>query len=163
MAADTQHFLSVKEKNRGKHLTRAKRNDIKKERSQHKMKKLMEQTVIAKREKAKREGSYKSGMAFGDGSSCGFTAQELEIANKLYNPRRSSSSKKPSKKKSRKDVVCLHCGKTGHSTTRSKKCDLYNGNKGEAFDPQVEADADDAEQMDQMPLDDDIDLLEFHD
>lgn len=53
------------------------------------------------------------------GTVDGYTEDDLKLA--------ASSDSNGRPKNNRKNAVCPHCGKTGHSTKRSKQCLLYNG------------------------------------
>jgi hypothetical protein len=68
---------------------------------QNRFLKQKEDEVIAKKERSKRDGTYKSGQT---------VLQDGE------------EDQQPSKKKARKELICCSCGKSGHATTRSKAC-----------------------------------------
>jgi hypothetical protein len=68
--------------------------------------------VVARKEKAKREGTYRPGMSMADNDD----NEEL-----LRQPARKRN-------KSRSGLVCPQCKLKGHTTTRSRGCLHYNGN-----------------------------------
>ena len=156
------NFLAVKEVKRSKRHQKGKQTETKKQRLQSKYAQLRLDEAIAKKERAKRDGTYKRGMNMDD-------IEEDE-----------EQQKKP---KARKNVVCTHCGKKGHTTTRSKKCLKHKDNlhknlagttvtaETATSDPQVAIadsnDADDIDELDAMPLVDDppsdASLAEFAD
>ena len=148
MTPDILHFLRIVDGYRSERLANMKTTKAKKKRIQRKMERLQEQTKIAKKERARRDGTYKSGRNMAEGSSCGFTAAELEASNKKA-------------KRDMSQVVCQHCGGIGHSRTTSKKCGKYKPRQGES---KLNEDADEADAYDAMKLDDDSDAgMEFFD
>lgn len=152
---DIMHFLTVKDRERSKRLEKLKASKQKKRRMKGKIDALRNETTIAVKERARREGTYRRGMNIAAGSSGGFTAEEIEDAN----------NKK--KKKSTKNVICPHCGKTGHSRRSSKDCDQHvppkKKRQGSARkDNDLGLDAKEAQGLEELPLDDES-LAEFHD
>jgi hypothetical protein len=151
MTPNVQHFLEVKESKRSKRIKKVKLTETKKQRRQNAFDKLKEDEAIAKKERAKRDGTYRTGQNMEDGSD-----DEVE---------RPKKRKVPS--------VCKYCGKKGHTTTKSKKCLWHNNPQGAAaaaavaaeqgHDPTAvlfaalaaEDDADELDNMDSMPLEDD--------
>jgi hypothetical protein len=111
MTPNIKHFLEVREKSRSNRLKAIKTRDKKKLRNEKKHLALKEHTEIAKKERAKREGTYKRGMNM----DCvdGYTEDDLR--------------QQPNRKKRKTDAVCKLCGRKGHSTARSKKCLHYKG------------------------------------
>ena len=93
-----------------------------------------------------------------EGSSCGFTAEELAAG---------SGSKK--RKRNDDDVICAHCQKKGHSRRTHRDCGKYTGPRKKSNtqpqEPPLDLDADEADAMDSMPLEDagDSDDDIFHD
>lgn len=130
-------------------LEKNKTTKQKKHRVRTKMSQLKKETLIAVKERSKRDGTYKRGRNMAEGSSGGFTAEELERGNK--------------KRRSNADVICKHCQKKGHSRMTHRDCDKYNGNKKRSAVPppqEANSDADEAEAMDSMPfVDDDDDIF----
>ena len=64
--------------------------------------------------------------------------------------------RKKKKRRANPNVVCKYCGKQGHSRRSSKQCDQYQpttSSKKKNSDNNL--DADEADQMDQLPLDED--------
>jgi hypothetical protein len=117
---------------------------------------------VLQKERAKRDGTYKSGQNMDDASD------DDDNGNRPARP--------PKKKM---NAVCRHCGKKGHSTTRSKKCLYYGQNNTTGTtnfavvpaDPilaaQDRAAAADQARMDMLPLTDDppsdLSLNDFQD
>jgi hypothetical protein len=109
LTPNVQHFLNVKDRNRQKRLAKIKTRDAKKERMKSKFDKLKLDEVVARKERSKRDGTYRSGQNMMDD-----IGDDDQQANRQQ------------QKKPRKNVViCPHCGRKGHSTTRSKKCAHY--------------------------------------
>ena len=106
------HFLSVKQAKRAKQNYKVKQNETKKQCLQSKFEQLRKDEATAKKERAKREG-YKTGVNLED-----------ENEEQTTNNNKQQSNNKPI----RRTVVCSHCGKKGHSTTRSKKCLKHKDN-----------------------------------
>jgi hypothetical protein len=155
MTPNIIHFLEVKENQRRKRLVKLKTREAKRDRMKRKFDKLKEDEKIAKKERSKRDGTYRTGMNVASGAADGYTEQELLEAAKM----------KP--KSTTRSRVCPHCGLKGHTTKRSLKCLKHPS----AIAPPVQADvpasndiADDLYRFDGMQLDDDSDKdLEFHD
>jgi hypothetical protein len=148
------HFLQVKERRRQKRLAFIKTTEAKKNRMKRKYLELVESEAIAKRERAKRDGTYQTGQNVAEYTVDGYTLDELLQA----------ATAKP-KKNSRTSVVCPHCGLQGHSTTRSSKC-LRHKSKRLQPDPTTstvansseevfQARAEDVNDHDNFPLQDD--------
>jgi hypothetical protein len=114
MTTNVKHFLHVREKSWISRLKAPmKTQDKKKLRNKNKFKKLKEDTEIARKERARCKGTYKSGINMA--SIDGYTVEELmEWAQ-------------PAIKKSGKASVCKVCGLKGHAKARSKKCLHYKG------------------------------------
>jgi hypothetical protein len=75
--------------------------------------------VIAKRERFKRNGTYKSGMNMDAGGVDGYTEEELmEIRAARKRPRTTNANKE-----------CQSCKMKGHATERSSKCLNFKGTK----------------------------------
>ena len=152
------NFLAVKEVKQSIQHKKGKETETKKQRLQSKYAQLRLDEATAKKERTKRDGTYKSGMNMDD--------VEEEVQQQ--------------KPKARRTVTCAHCGKKGHTTTRSKKCLKHKDNIRKksatvttvvAADPQTvisdNNDADDIDALDAMPLTDDppldASLAEFED
>jgi hypothetical protein len=114
MTPNVVHYLhDVKERSRHKRLEKLKTKELKKERLQSRITKQKEYEVIAKNERKKRDGTYKSGQnVMGNGDD---EEEQLQA--------------QPPKKKSRKDLVCSSCGQRGHATTKARACTNYDGNR----------------------------------
>ena len=158
------HFLSVKQTKRAKRIHKVKQSETKKLWLQTKYEQLKKDEAIAKKERAKCEGY-----------STGINLQEEEEQSPPATQTNNTRNKRTS-------VVCKHCGKKGHSTTRSKKCLKHKNNnnqqppvqqaEAQAPDPApqqltddaVETAANDIDKWDAMPLDaaDDDDDCDFY-
>ena len=193
MSDDVLHYLTVVSNKRHKRITKAKTPQYKKKRQLKYQTNLLTKTVIAKREKAKREGTYSTGM--GVGVAGGYTEEELTKARQLYPNDYKEKAIAPSTAR-RRALVCKYCNKLGHSTQRSSKCDKHGNwlaSKAErqagtlkeapvatatAEAPeaptseevlidtamkQTERDAAECDLMDQLPLEEDSDDDEFFD
>jgi hypothetical protein len=102
MTDNVKHYLRVSEGLRIRKQEKEKTNEAKKGKNEAKYIKLREDTIIAKMEWRKREGTYRSGMNLDDPS---------EVVPE-------DATRKPKKKK----VFCEFCGAAGHTTKRAKKC-----------------------------------------
>ena len=109
ITSNVLNYLSVKENKQTKRINKVKETETKKQRLQSKFEQLKQHEAIAKKERAKREGTYKTGI-----NMEGVSNEEVNNNNK--------------NRIARKSVICKHCGKKGHSTTRSKKCLKHNDN-----------------------------------
>jgi len=112
MTPNVMNFLTVKNRARTNRLELAKQKSSKKTRNKRKYDKLVEYTTIARKERAKRDGEYRTGM-------------NLETVD--VNPEAATSvdaSAKATPKRPRTVSVCVHpfCRKKGHKTTKSKHC-----------------------------------------
>jgi hypothetical protein len=119
MPPNVAHFLAVKQNIREKRHDKRQLKETKKERAKRKMEQLAADEVIAKKEKSKRDGTYKKGQNMEAEGADGYTAAEL-LAAAAAPPKRNNKSRKTNK-----DIVCKFCNLAGHSTRRSTKC-LYN-------------------------------------
>jgi hypothetical protein len=63
---DVQYYLQSKESTRNKRLAKLRLKDTKKKRLKDKFERLKQHEVIARKERSKREGTYKSGIAMKD-------------------------------------------------------------------------------------------------
>lgn len=118
MPDDVMHYITFKDRSRLKALEKCKTKDQKKNRLKRKFLALTTDEAKANKERATRASTYKSGMNMAAGTVDGYTEEELLKAA-------ASSDNLP--KIPRKTVICRHCGRTGHSTTRSKQCLHHNG------------------------------------
>jgi hypothetical protein len=160
MAPNVAHFLSVKQNIREKRHDKRQLTETKKNRVKRKMEILKEDEAIAKRERSKRDGTYKKGQNMDDGGADGYTAAELLAAAATPPAKRS----KKSTTKSSKDVKCKHCFLLGHSRRTSSKCLMNKDRKlskpvlpPESQAPMTLEEADrlaceDMNEMDQMDL-----------
>jgi hypothetical protein len=116
MTDNVLHFLEVKSNKRVKRLAKLKTKEENRERSKHKFDQLKEDTLIAIKERSKRDGTYKKGMNMAEGNIDGYTEEDLN------NNRRKPKSKTAV---DRSGIECKHCHLFGHRTIRSKHCLLY--------------------------------------
>jgi hypothetical protein len=110
MTPNVRHFMQVKERKRLRRLLKIKERETKKLRMKRKFEQYANDVIIAKLERSKRDGSYAAGQHMKD-----IDDDEEEDPD---NPA-------PRKKRSHGPVVCPHCGKKGHKTTKSSRCLLY--------------------------------------
>jgi hypothetical protein len=123
--ANVEHYLKVKEGNRMKRLAKVRTREGKKNRNKSKHEKLKADTVMAKTEHHKREGTYRKGMNIDD--PYGELLQgrdEEEVAVDVLSGLLQEATQKPraKKRKTPSGDVCEYCGKKGHLTKRSKVC-----------------------------------------
>jgi hypothetical protein len=155
------HFLKQKEGLRKFRLDKIRTKAAKKKRNKRKYDKLADDTKIAAKERAKRDGTYKSGT----------NMQEEE------EDEQPDAQNTKTKRKSYARSICPFCGKKGHTTKKSKHCTAAANNgtniaavdilhpllAAAAYNPEdtgLDADrdaADDVEAYDSFPLDDDDD------
>jgi hypothetical protein len=145
MTNNVAHFLEIKDKARSSRLYKLKTREKKKDRNKRHHAKLAEDTATAQKERDKRDGTYRRGMNMDPGGVDGYTQEDFD---------------QPSKKKPRTVATCKHCGRKGHSTTRSKAC-LHHKQPAQqqqaAPVPRpVEDDASDVSDWDAMPLQDEV-------
>lgn len=114
MTEDVSHYLRFIGKKRSTRLEKSKSASAKKHRQAKYQLKLLAKTVVAKRERAKREGTYCRGM----GINGGYTEEELAKAKVMF-PSDYKVSAAAAKKAS---TTCKFCFKIGHSTNRSREC-----------------------------------------
>jgi hypothetical protein len=131
MTRNVTHFLQVKDRNRTKRLEKTKTKDQKKNRLKLKYQQLADDTAIARKERAKREGTYRTGQALDD-------VEEEQPARK----RRNTAAE-------RKNVTCSSCGLKGHATSRAKACLNYKGPTTNVARKQI------AQQQEEDPNDED--------
>lgn len=174
MTPNVMHCLKVKGNQRVLRIGRIRTKEAKKNRIKRKYVQLATEERKAKTAGAKRDGTYRSGMNVEEGAEDGYTLDELLAA--AGEPDDSGAATKT--RKPRKVVVCPHCFKKGHSTTRSKQCLMNPKNKQAQTAPVVAVvapaslpeeeeddgacngigfqDMDDADRMDTFPLTDDL-------
>jgi hypothetical protein len=109
---DVFHCLDVKDNNQKNRIFKIKTKEAKQNKQKHKFAKLMEWEAIAKKERSKQEGTYKSGQ-----NMQGEQEEEEE------------PTKTAAVKRNQKEAVCCSCGSRGHCTNRSKACKNYVGKK----------------------------------
>lgn len=108
------HYLAVKEKTRFKRHEDRKKPEVKKLRSKRLMDQLRAETRKVIKGRAKKDGTYLSGMNMAADTVDGYTLDDLLEA----------ATKKPAAKRRKVDdnIVCKHCNVRGHSLIRSKYC-----------------------------------------
>lgn len=116
MSPVVEHYLRLQSQYRDARIAKGKTAEGKKNRVDKYHNRLMEKTVVAKREKAKREGTYKTGM----GINGGYTEEELSKAQELYPKEFQQAARRQSNNK--KAAKCPFCERPGHVTRRSAAC-----------------------------------------
>ena len=116
MSPTVEHHIRLQSQYRDKRIAKGKTPDGKKKRVDKYHSNLLSKTVVAKREKAKREGTYSTGM----GINGGYTEEELSKAKELYP--REFQQKQQREERTRNAGQCRYCEGIGHSTRRSKSC-----------------------------------------
>jgi hypothetical protein len=103
MTPNVEHFLAVNDNNQSKKIYKCKTKDQKKVRNKRIFDKLRKEERAKRRDRKKKEGTYRTGMNL-----------EPDSCDESDAPPR-----KPWKKKARTEAqdtaVCKHCGLTGHS------------------------------------------------
>jgi hypothetical protein len=145
MPPDIHHFLVTKQNGRQRRREKRKLNQSKKDRVKRKYLKLAEDEACAKRDAAKRAGTYKKGQNMAEGGADGYTLDDL-LAKATDKPQRKQ-------RKVNKNAVCPLCKLPGHTTKRSSACLFYKKlvPKGQAKDDnptEEEADASAAADLD---------------
>jgi hypothetical protein len=105
MTPNVRHFLGVKETTRQKRIAKTKEKEFKRLRKANVFEKLRKDTIVKQNERKKHYGVYRTGINMEDPEEYGWY-------------------KSPKKKKSKQstNIVCKHCGLTGHSRTSSRQC-----------------------------------------
>jgi len=116
MTPVVEHCIHLQSKCRSNRNAKSKTAEGKKKRVDNYHKKLLEKTATAKREKAKREGTYSTGM----GINGGYTEDELAKAKQMH-PREFHQAERRAAKE-RGATKCPFCQRSGHMTRRSKNC-----------------------------------------
>ena len=137
-------------------INKCKDHKVKLHRNTKLHERLKKYTEEARKENCKRDGvAYQPGM----GMDGGYTEAELNQTQ--------------GQKRKREPVICPLCGKAGHKTARSKTCDQHKdniakrkqqaqqegqqslevSNTNKTAEQQAEIDGDEADLMDQLPLD----------
>jgi len=150
---DVLCYLTQQSNDRDVRNAKAKRPESKQKRVQKCHDNLLVKTVIAKRERALREGSYQSLRGL-DGV---YTENELELAKKMWPGRsKKKAANNGNNKRVRKDpatLTCETCKATGHAMVTSRLCKHHeawkvwratNPKKGSKFVPPAEDSTDDA-------------------
>ena len=114
LTPNVEHYLKLISNRRATKILKSKTAAAKKKRQAKYQLKLLAKTVVAKRERAKREGTYKTGMGI-DG---GYTEEELSKAKEMF----PSDFKVSAAMQRRAATVCKFCFQVGHKTNRSKAC-----------------------------------------
>jgi hypothetical protein len=102
------YYLKTKEKHRALRLEKIRTPAYKLHKNKKKMALLAENTLIAKKERHQRAGTYRKGMNLDDPID-----EEVAAAN---------AAARELKKKRKAENHCEYCGQNGHATRRSKKC-----------------------------------------
>ena len=119
ITSDVKYWLTQQSTARDKRIALAKTPDAKKKRVRRHHDHLLVKTVIAKRERAIREGQHKSLRGL-DGV---YTEEELAIAQKMWPGRRTNNAAgTPRQRPNKADQRCNTCNATGHGMVTSKAC-----------------------------------------
>jgi len=135
---------------RNRQIAKTKTKESKQKGVQTYQQKLLEKTVRAKREKAKREGLHQSGM----GINAGYKEEEMAVAERLFPGRRqqqrtagaTATAATHPKKRDMWKVKCKTCNGLGHALVTNSKCKCHKEYKewkatkppkGSKFVPQV--------------------------
>jgi hypothetical protein len=135
MPPNIHHFLGVRERRRQQRIGKTKEKAHKRLRKERLFEKLRKDEQVKRNEKKKNFGTYRSGINMEDPNG-----------PEVY------AWVKPPKKRSKQstDVVCKHCGMTGHSRTSSRKCLKHKAKDTEVTAASVlvasEQDPDDSEE-----------------
>jgi hypothetical protein len=129
MTPNIEHFLGIRERTRQKRIAATKNKEQKKLRKTRFFDKLRKDEQVKRNEHRKKLGVYRT---------AGINMEDPEEYGGWV--------KSPPKKKSKQatDVVCKHCGLTGHSRTSSRQCLKHKPNNKPnvaAADAVPEADA----------------------
>jgi len=159
MTDDVRYYIQQVSIARDKRNVRGRKKDTKIKRSEKFHNKLKEHTKVAKKERKKRRGQYKTGI----GMDGGYDSDADSDTPTTQAPKKKRAKRAP--------VICPLCKKKGHKTNKSKKCEYYGKDPpridGEEQDGQTlqqleaAADAKEVEQLDCIGFDDDSDVLEF--
>jgi hypothetical protein len=99
---------------------KSKTTKVKKDHLTNQYDRLKTDEAVARMARAKRKGTYQRGMNMQEFGVDGYTEEEL-LAMAANRP----AKKKSCSSKEQMDITCKHCGRQGHSTTRSAKCGKY--------------------------------------
>jgi hypothetical protein len=149
MTPNIQHYLSLNKNKRNRHIPKGKQKEAKKLRKEGNFAKTKDDEADALKQRSKQDGTYKAGQNL-DG-------MEEDDDNTTM----------PACRK--KLAVCKHCGKKGHTTTRSKQCLHYKGGTSTTNAKHLAdmEDADNMDMLDSLPLVDDppsdVSLGDFQD
>jgi hypothetical protein len=128
MTEDVRHYITVKERARLKKQRKAKTKDEKKNRLKRKFVTMTTDEAKAKKERATRAGTYKSGMNMAEGTVDGYTELDLKLAAAAAPSRVKGSNNKKQ---------CKKCFQWGHTTARSRQCLFFNVAERQIFLPQL--------------------------
>ena len=155
---DVRYFLEQRGRDRFAKIARAKKPAFKRKRMQSDFDKLKANTLIAKRERDQRDGTYQTGM----GMDGGYTEQDFEDGGGQQDEASLADNKKAQKKQ------CKRCKRFGHLTANSKSCMYYKSKRqrtatavggGVVATQQdiTERDKAEADAIEQLPLDTPLD------
>jgi hypothetical protein len=116
MTENVQNFLDMKESRRTKRIQKVKLIESKKQRRRLKFDKQKRDEATATKERDKRDGTYKTAQNMED------IVEDDPAATGEGGTSTTATNKKIAAR------VCRHCGKKGHTTTRSKHCSLHPSN-----------------------------------
>ena len=112
MSPELRNYLQKRDNQRNKKIAMYKTKDYKLKRGKKKMDKKKESANIAQKERMRRQGTYKRGMAIDDLWT--IPENEAPVCQPVAK-----------KRKGKQKQYCPFCGKTTHATTRSKKCEQH--------------------------------------
>jgi len=121
MTSSVLHCVAAMNSYRVNKLNKQKTSEGKKRRAESHQRKLLMKTVLAKREKHRREGQHQPGV----GMAAGHTAEELAMSAQLFPGRRRKEPDNDNNKGKKKDpamMLCKTCLELGHGLVTSKKC-----------------------------------------
>ena len=145
LTADVHHYLRIRAIKRQKKLDKTKTKEYKKKRKADEFERLKKDTVEASTARAKRDGTYKSGI----GMTGGYDEEEAD-----------DGDKKPA---AATGIKCTSCGGTDHQRSTSRKCKNYVPRKQKAkgnADDTPSANAADANAAEVTAMAEELDRLE---
>jgi len=171
MTTNVRHYLELTSVRRAKRIARTKTAEGKKKRARKFHDKLIEHTLIAKKERKKRAATHKSGIGMDGGYNSSDDSSEDDANNRK--PKARAASKNGADTDAR-DMTkfCKRCEEYGHCRSSSRLCkhfvprkarNQFQSRQGDATPQQIqqerkaqtERDADECDVLDALPFDDD--------
>jgi len=169
---DICHFLEAQHLRRAKRIAKTKTADGKKKRARKFCDKLTEHTVVAKKERKKRQSTHRSGIGMDGGHSSSDDRSDAPTTNK--NKAQQKSKATAADKGVDTPKFCNKCQEHGHCRPSSRLCEHCKPRKrsdqfksstpeqtADERKVQTERDADESDVLDEMPLVDDGDSSDF--